>query len=470
MDERITRQDFLRLTGVVVSGALTAGLAEAASTGAARAAPLRPPRLDPAPGARRVCVDTLLSITFDRPPTVGTSGLVRVVGGDGAVVDTIDLDAPTQTRQFGTAPVPFNYFPVIVRGSTASIRLHQQLAYGETYQVVIDPGVLVDADGQSFQAAWQFTTKPSAPPAERPELIVSPHGTGDFCTVQGAIDFVPAGNTRPVRIEVLPGAYDEIVYVGSSRRFITVRGADRDRTVIQYANNNRLNGAVSGRWRVLFGVDASDFTLENLTLHNTTPEGGTQAEAFRGNNTRILLDRVTLRSRQDTILLQNGGLVRDSFIEGDVDFTWGNGGAFFERCEIRSLHRTVSSSTDIVAQVRNTDSTHGNVYLDCRFTAPDMVPTDVAYLARIDPTRFPFSQVVCIGCARDAHIAPAGWRLDNATEAPSVRFWEFGSTDLDGSPLDVSGRAPFSRQLSEAEAARWSDPAFVLGWSPPPPA
>jgi len=66
-----------------------------------------------------------------------------------------------------------------------------------------------------------------------------------------------------------------------------------------------------------------------------------------------------------------------------------------------------------------------------------------------------------------AQFAPAGWLLNNATTAPNVQFWEYNSVDRGGTPIDVSARAPFSRQLTDAEAAQWSDPAKALaGWVP----
>src|SRR5207302_10531029 len=121
------------------------------------------------------------------------------------------------------------------------------------------------------------------------------------------------------------------------------------------------------------------------------------------------------------------------------------------------------NNTDVFAQVRNPQGAHGNVYLRCRLTgASDLVAADTAFLARIDPTVFPFSQVVYIGCAMGTHVAPVGWMLNNATQAPTVQFWEHGSTDLSGAALNVSRRAPFSRQLNAAEAAQWSDPTVVL--------
>jgi Pectinesterase/Bacterial Ig-like domain len=472
MAGRMTRKEFLQATGVVAGGLLASTAGAVSARRAAAASVLAPVALTPTAGAQQVCVDTPLTIAFNQAPRVGTSGRIRVVRADGTVVDTIDVSAATQSRVIGTAPTPFNYHPVIVTGSTAAITLHQALAYGQTYHVLVDPGVFLDASGTPFAGisdpnAWRFQTKPAGPAVGTTTLTVAADGTGDFCTVQGAIDFVPAGNAQRVHVQVRPGTYTEIVYVGPTRTMITVLGLDRAGTVVQYANNNNLNGAVTSSNRALFGVDAADFALQTITLHNTTPEGGSQAEAFRGSAQRVMLDRVTLRSRQDTLRLQGAAFVTNSYIEGDVDFTWGNGGVFFNACEIRALHRTVASSTDIFAQVRNGQSNHGNVYLGCQLTGPDLTAADTVFLARIDPTRFPFSQVVYLGCAMNPRVPAAGWQLNNATTAPNVQFWEHRSTDLAGHLLDVSGRAAFSRQLTDAQTAQWSSPAFVLGWSPP---
>ncbi len=281
---------------------------------------------------------------------------------------------------------------------------------------------------------------------------------GNFCTVQGAIDSVPANNTQPTTITVHQGTYTGIVYVPSSKPFITVRGEDRDNTVIQYPNNNSLNPSTVGR--ALFGDDAADFTLENITLRNTTPHGGSQAESFRSNANRVLLNRVNLYSYQDTLLMQGAGFVTHSFIEGDVDFIWGTGPAFIQNSELKA-----ATSGGYYTQIRNPQGQAGFVFLNDRLTSEPGVTG--MYLARIDPDVFPYSQVVYINSAMDAHIIPAAWLLNNASTAPAVRFWEYKSTDLSGAPLDVSQRATFSRQLSSQEVAQWSDPAFVLGgWVP----
>ncbi len=437
--------------------------------------PITITKLSPQRKAQRICTDTPLYITFNQPPVLGTAGSIRVYSSDNTLFDTIDLADPnSKKRSVGGAPFTYNYYPVIVTGNTAAIYLHHTLAYGETYYILMDPGVFSDPDGDPFPGIqhphrWRFSTKAAAPPIDAMELTVSADGKGEFCTVQGAIDAVPDPNTQPVTIYVHKGTYTETVYVKSTKPFITVRGEDRNDTVIQYADNQNLNP--NSNARMLFGVDAADFTLEDLTMHNTTPYGGSQAEAFRGNAYRILLNRVNLKSFQDTLLLQVQGFVTNSYIEGDVDFMWGYGQAFFQNCELKALH--AGYYTQIRNPYPNTNLTHGNVYVNCVLDRTPAFADNTVYLGRIDPTAFPLSQVVWINSAMDSHIMPIGWLLNtrpsanDCSQAPNIQFWEYHSTDLKGNPIDVSQRLSCSNQLTDEQAALWSDPSFVLGgWVP----
>ncbi|MDP3069341.1 MAG: pectinesterase family protein [Opitutaceae bacterium] len=419
--------------------------------------------LAPANNATGLCPDTLLALTFDTAPRLGTAGLVRIIhSATGAVAETIDLANATPTRLIGTNPTPYNYRPILIDGTTATVFPRAGvLAYGQTYHVLIDAGVFVDFPGIADPTAFRFSTRAAGPAAGATALTVAADGTGDFCTVQGAIDFVPRNNPARVTITVRRGTYREIVYIGSAKPLITLRGEDRAGTIISYANNANFN---SGNNRTMVACDAADFVLETITLRNATPRGGSQAEAIRGNGQRCVFDRVTLSSFQDTLLWNGSLFVTDSLIEGDVDFMWGGGACFFQRCELRALN------PGYYAQVRNGQTQKGNVYVDCRLTAAPGVTNSV--LARIDPragvaNTWPFSQVVWLNCAMGPHITAAGWQLDGgATTAPDLQFWEYQSTDLNGAPLDVSRRHAASRQLDDATAAQYRSPQFVLGFTP----
>lgn len=279
--------------------------------------------------------------------------------------------------------------------------------------------------------------------------------------MQGALDVVPANNTAPVTIDVAAGIYHELLYV-TRKSGITLRGADRDATVIAYPNNDNLNAGTAAR-SMFTALDVNDFVIEDLTLHNLTPQGGSQAEALRVRGERNILRNANFLSLQDTLLLDGSVYVADSYIEGNVDFIWGYGTAYFERSEIKVVGRS-----GVIVQSRNDASQSGYVFVDSRLTSDPGI-TNTA-LARIDATVYPNSQVAFVDCQMGPHISAAGWTITPAgADASGLGFGEFRSTDLDGQLLNVSGRLAGSRQLSAAQATALRDRASVLGgWDPVP--
>ena len=295
------------------------------------------------------------------------------------------------------------------------------------------------------------------------DLVVAVDGSGNFKTVQAAIDAAPANSAKRTVILVRRGIYPELVVIPTEKKNLTLRGEDRHATIIAATNNAKLNP----NRRELISADADGLVLENLTLHNTTPYHGTQAETIH-----VLADRVVLRdcdflSFQDTLRLDGRVFVDNCYVEGDVDFVWGAGTVYFNRCELKALH------DGYLVQSRNGADKLGYIFVDCRLTG---VPDITKYvLARVDPGRFPFSHVAFIQCAMDKHILSVGWVFDGPGAAASkehIRFEEFQSTDLTGKPLDVAQRIAGSRQLTADEAARERDVVGVFGgWNPltPPP-
>ena len=295
------------------------------------------------------------------------------------------------------------------------------------------------------------------------DFVVAADGSGNFKTVQAAVDAAPANSAKRTVILVKRGTYPELVVVAAEKKKLTIIGEDRKQTIIAATNNARLTPAR----REMFTLLADDFRLENITLHNTTPRGGSQAETIRVRADRCVPEHCDFKSFQDTLRLDGRVYVHECYIEGDVDFIWGAGTVYFDRCDILALH------DGYLVQSRNGADKLGYIFADCKIaTAP--APELTKYvLARIDPGRFPFSHVAFLNCALGAGISPAGWVFDGPGAGASkatTRFWEFQSTDLAGKPLDVSQRIAGSRQLTAAEAAQQRDLAFVLGgadhWNP----
>ena len=418
----------------------------------------------PVPGATGVCTDATLQLGFGGPVEVGRSGAIQVFDQDSTRVDAIDLAAPSYLDLIGGRPFK-TVRPVFVDGNRVTIHLHSGvLAPGRTYFVTLDRGVLQDASGRALPAiegrAWSFTTRRKSP-ADPSRLVVAADGSGDFCTVQGAIDFVPAGNTRPTTISVRRGTYREIVFI-TGKHALTLRGEDRNETLIAAINNDALQHELGSKFRALVGVEkVSGFVLENLTLHNQTPEGGSQAEALRvADGDRVVLRNASFLSLQDTLQLSGRVYVDNCHVEGNVDFVWGEGTAYFERSELKTVGRA-----GYTVQARNTNG-HGYVFVDSRFTADAGVVGH--WLGRIEADRFPKSHVAYIDCRIGPHVDARGWQVTpERADRAALRFQEYRSMDLQGKLLDVGGRDRVGRQLTSREAALLRDKVHVFaGWNP----
>lgn len=447
--------------------AATAGTAGSGGSGGSRYDGPFPPsvtELFPVPGSTGVCPDAPLTLTFSAPPRVGGSGTIRVYAksNPNTPVDSIDVTATSYTDTIGGQERNL-VRPIFIEGNQAVVYFRQhELAPNTAYFVHVSSGAFVNAQqapiGTVTDQSWTFTTGPA--PAVSSTLRVGRTGGGDFCTVQGAFDAVPS-DAAPRTIELAAGTYHEMLYLPATKKNLTVRGADRNGTRIQYPNNDRLNAGTSKR-PMFFANGSTGLTLENLTLHNTTPQGGSQAEALRVAADQVTLRKVTLKSLQDTLMSSGKVYVVDSYIEGNVDFIWGNGPTYIERSEIKTVGRA-----GYVVQARNDASGYGFVFVDSKLTADPQVSGQV--LARIDATVYPASNVAFIDCQMTG-IAAKGWTItpEGTTATGQLRFWEYGSTDGSGAPLSVSGRDRASKQLSAAEAAKVRDKATVLGgWAPP---
>jgi pectin methylesterase-like acyl-CoA thioesterase len=456
----------------------------------------------PTVGASDVCPDTPLRIVFASTPIIGTGKVKVFDAANNNLIETIDVSVPTRTKTIGGL-ANYNYYPVIISGNQASLYLPNiSLAYDKTYYITIDAGAFKNSNGKTFAGlsgaqAWRFSTKAAPPLAGVKKLTVAADGTADFATVQSALDFVPEGNTAQITIFIRIGIYNEIIFF-TSKNNITILGEDRKRTIIAYANNERFNNNAGGnpfaagaaspssaslhsgaiyRRAVFLAHRVTDLTITNLTLHNTTAQGGSQAEAIILNGTptaRAIITGVDLYSFQDTLQINGQAYVSDCYIEGDVDFMWGTGPCFFENCEARALR-----SNAYYTQIRNPATNHGYVYKHCTFAGAPGITGN--FLSRVAPSRFPASEVVLIDCVLTDAVGAVAWQLDQAPgatpgsiieAATGVHYWEFESHDPAGKPVDMSRRLAIARRLKLPEdreiVANYSDPRFVLGgqWTP----
>lgn len=431
-----------------------AGSAGADEPVAASAEPTGP--LFPANGAQNVCPDVSLHLRFDAKPSLGSGKISVFEKGASAPMASVDVSSAQTSVTVGGTPLTFVQ-PVFVVGNEVIVKLPAALAYGKSYYVTVEAGA-VRGNGGAMPAAeadWSFSTR-AAPPTDLSKLRVTVDGTGDFCSVQAALEAAASGAT----ISVGRGYYHELIHV-SGKSGVTLRGDDRKATVILGVNNDKLNAGTAKR--ALVNIEkSSDLIIERLTIHNLTEQGGSQAEALRLQACdKCVVREADILSLQDTLLWDGRIYAKDSYIAGNVDFVWGKGGVFFDHCEIKTVGRK-----GYVVQSRNTPDGYGYVFVDSKISADPGITGII--LARIDSPEYPGSHVAFINCEMGDHIAPEGWTITGAGAGSSLRFWEYQSTDESGRPLNVSRRLAGSKQISADQAAIMRDPAQVLGgWAPP---
>jgi pectinesterase len=314
-----------------------------------------------------------------------------------------------------------------------------------------------------FTSCLLFLLTARAAHAAQTTLVVAADGTGQYKTVQEAINAVPQTTSpdNPAVIRVKPGTYKELIYVQREKHFVHLVGEDASKTILTYDLNANLagpNGKPIGTFRTpSVYIDADDFNAENLTFENSAGPVG-QALAIRVDGDRVAFRHCRFLGWQDTILINRGRqYFEDCYIAGHVDFIFGGATAFFERCHIHCLRDGY-----VTAASTPQHEPFGFVFSHCEITGE--TPAVKTYLGR--PWR-PFASVIYLDTKMSEAVRPVGWHnWDQPERERTARYAEYDSTGPGANP---KSRAPWSRQLTKTEA-RAITAERVLGgadgWNP----
>ena len=292
------------------------------------------------------------------------------------------------------------------------------------------------------------------------DFVVAKDGSGDFFSVQEAINAVPdfRKNVRTT-ILVKRGVYKEKIVIPASKINLSLTGEDG--AVLSYDDYadklNRFGEKTGTSGSASCYIYAPDFYAENLTFENTSGPVG-QAVACFVSADRAYFKNCRFLGWQDTLYTYGKGCrqyYEDCYIEGTVDFIFGWSTAVFNRCHIHSKTKGY-----VTAPSTDQGQKYGYVFYDCRLTADEGV-TDV-YLSR--PWR-PYAQAVFVRCDLGGHILPAGWNNWGKVENEKTAFYaEYQSR---GAGANLQARALFSHQLHSLEGYAMEDVlAGKDGWNP----
>jgi len=301
-------------------------------------------------------------------------------------------------------------------------------------------------------------------------LTVAQDGSGDFKTIQEAVNNVKDNSVKRVVITIKPGKYVEKLVISNLKTFITLKGLDRDKTIISFDDySGKPVREVDASGKKEFGTSTSysfliqgnDCRLENLTVENTAGRVG-QAVALLIKSDRVIVKNCNILGNQDTLYLSEGNTrvyFENCFINGTTDFIFGAATAYFYKCTIESL-----TNSYITAASTPQGQPYGFVFTDCKLTANDNT-VDKVFLGR--PWR-PYAQTVFINTNMDSHIIPEGWNewIDKRfpDKDKTTYYAEFGSKGTGAK--DLSKRVKWSYQLEKSALKKYKKEKVFNDWNP----
>ncbi|HMC01669.1 MAG TPA: pectate lyase [Flavobacteriaceae bacterium] len=284
-------------------------------------------------------------------------------------------------------------------------------------------------------------------PKDPYNVIVSKDGSGDYTSIQEAINGAKSFPYERVNINIKNGVYYEKIKVHEWNTNISLIGESKEKTIITYDDYfGKMNmGRNSTFYTYTLLVEADDFYATNLTIQNTSGEVG-QAVALSVFSDKVYINNCNILGNQDTLYASGKGrqYFKDCYIEGTTDFIFGNATALFENCQIHS-----KKNSYITAASTPEDSEFGYVFKDCNLTADEDVIE--VYLGR--PWRI-YAKTVFMNCQMEKHILPVGWHNWSKPEAEKTTFYaEFQNR---GEGFQPQERASWSYQLDTDEVEKYT--------------
>jgi pectinesterase len=295
-------------------------------------------------------------------------------------------------------------------------------------------------------------------------IVVAQDGSGNFKTVQEAVNAVADHNSFVTEIFVKKGTYRERIVVPADKTNITLIGEDVSSTILTFDNYaTRLDsaGKALGTSRTAsFYVYSNSFTAKNITFENSAGPVG-QALAIYVAGDKAAFFNCRFLGFQDTIYTNGRGTreyYKSCYIEGTTDFIFGAATALFDDCNIfckkGGLYISAASTLDTTK--------YGYVFTHCHISGS--APDGSFALGR--PWR-PYAKVVYLYCDLGNVILPAGWdNWRNAENEKTAYYAEYKNT---GPGFQPEKRVTWSHQLTDAEAKTYSKELVLNGWEPKQP-
>ncbi|KAB2610816.1 pectinesterase 8 [Pyrus ussuriensis x Pyrus communis] len=273
-------------------------------------------------------------------------------------------------------------------------------------------------------------------------LCVDPNGCCKFTLVQAAVDAVPTPSSKRTIIWINKGIY----YHGSkqTKPNITFQGQGYEMTAISW--NDTANSAHGTFYSGSVQVFADNFVAKNISFMNIRRPSCIFGLGFFG--------------AQDTLHDDRGRhYFKDCYIQGSVDFIFGNGRSLYANCQLISMSSPVPLGTK---SINGAVTAHGRASMD-ENTGYAFVNCFIGGTGRVWLGRAwrPFSRVVFASTTMTDIIAPEGWNdFNDPTRDQTIFYGEYNNS---GAGANMSLRAPYVQKLNDTQASLFLNVSSIDG-------
>ncbi|KAL5741758.1 hypothetical protein ACOSP7_028490 [Xanthoceras sorbifolium] len=292
-------------------------------------------------------------------------------------------------------------------------------------------------------------------------ICVDRNGCCNFTTVQSAVDTVGNFSQKRNIILINTGIYYEKVVVPKSKPNITFQGQGYTSTAIAW--NDTANSAHGTFYCGSLQVFSDNFIAKNISFMNLAPiprpgDVGAQAVAIRISGDQAAFWGCGFFGAQDTLHDDRGRhYFRDCYIQGSIDFIFGNARSLYENCQLISMANPVALGAKVIngavtAHGRaSKDENTGFVFANCSVGGNGRIWLGRAWR--------PFSRVVFGYSTMSDIIAPEGWNDFNDPARDQTIF--YGEYNCLGAGANMSLRTPYAQRLNDTLASYFLNMSFI---------
>lgn len=265
------------------------------------------------------------------------------------------------------------------------------------------------------------------------DIVVAKDGSGNYTTVQAAINAAPSNSTARTVIYIKNGSYYEVITIPTNKTNLTFIGQSNTGTVLTYDNAASKTNPATGQ---PYGtsnsastfINGAGFYALNIAFANTASPSLGQAVAVRCTADKAIFKNCRFLGNQDTYYAHSGRAYHEScYFEGTTDFIFGGAIGWFENCDIYSKGGTSLTAASTAQNIQ-----YGYVFNNCRITGAGTAITDLGRPWGA------YASVTYRNTSMSAAIKAAGWNdWGNAANQSTARFSEYSNSG--------SGYVPASR-------------------------